>query len=696
MDTRYDFGQDTDRPIVYVRAVKVGDLPADIGTSQSIEVGGSFSSELEISGDHDWIAVDLEEGESVEITMNGSGSTPLRDPYLVVRDANGQQIAVDDDSGSGFNSALVLIAEETGTYYIDAGSYADRGQGGYTITVVPAPPPRLLDTLDWGTTLSSPVVNVYFATAGVMLDGYTSEGFNSYEIARFQDAFAMISAVSGLSFNIVGSAAQADFRLALDTNEVGTGPGSFLGYFNPPGTYNAGAGVFNGAAWDRGAGGDLERGGYGFVTIMHELLHGLGLAHPHDTGGNSDVLSGVGEPFGDYGSFDLNQGIYTTMSYNSGFPDTQPGHSGGLFGYEAGPMALDIALLQEKYGANDSTASGDTVYVLPGTNAIGSAWQTVWDTGGTDTIRHDGSADAVIDLRAATLDYAEGGGGFVSGVGGISGGFTIAAGVVIETAIGGSGRDLLTGNDADNTLMGGVGDDTLIGGNGNDRLDGGAGNDVLDGGLGDDRYIVAAAGDVIQGEIGYSEGGGVDTVESWISWTLDSNLEILRLQGSADLNGAGNAAPEALVGQEGANQLSGNGGNDVLTAKGGDDTLIGGHGMDYLVGDEGADVFVFDSIAESRPGQGVRDLINGFENGQDLIDLSGIDANLILAGDQAFEFIGSDRFDGAGAASAGQVNYANYGGDWVIVSVDQTGNGSADMQVFVNLTTSLTAEDFIL
>jgi hypothetical protein len=30
MDTRFDFGQDTDRPIVYVRAVKVGDLPADM------------------------------------------------------------------------------------------------------------------------------------------------------------------------------------------------------------------------------------------------------------------------------------------------------------------------------------------------------------------------------------------------------------------------------------------------------------------------------------------------------------------------------------------------------------------------------------------------------------------------------------------------------------------------------------------
>ncbi len=43
-----------------------------------------------------------------------------------------------------------------------------------------------------------------------------------------------------------------------------------------------------------------------------------------------------------------------------------------------------------------------------------------------------GAARAVIDLRAATLRYEEGGGGFVSAVNGIAGGFTIAAGVVIE------------------------------------------------------------------------------------------------------------------------------------------------------------------------------------------------------------------------------------------------------------------------
>ena len=34
---------------------------------------------------------------------------------------------------------------------------------------------------------------------------------------------------------------------------------------------------------------------------MHEVLHGLGLAHPHDTGGTSTVMQGVRSDFDDYG-----------------------------------------------------------------------------------------------------------------------------------------------------------------------------------------------------------------------------------------------------------------------------------------------------------------------------------------------------------------------------------------------------------
>ena len=43
---------------------------------------------------------------------------------------------------------------------------------------------------------------------------------------------------------------------------------------------------------------------------------------------------------------------------------------------------------------------------------------------------------------------------------------------VIENAVGGSGRDLIQGNKADNVLQGRAGLDSLNGGSGNDTLDG--------------------------------------------------------------------------------------------------------------------------------------------------------------------------------------------------------------------------------
>lgn len=63
---------------------------------------------------------------------------------------------------------------------------------------------------------------------------------------------------------------------------------------------------------------------------------------------------------------------------------------------------------------------------------------------------------------------------------------SIAAGVTIENAIGGSGNDVIVGNAANNLLKGGAGNDILFGG---------AGADELWGGVGKDTFVFAAVSD---------------------------------------------------------------------------------------------------------------------------------------------------------------------------------------------------------
>lgn len=247
----------------------------------------------------------------------------------------------------------------------------------------------------------------------------------------------------------------------------------------------------------------------------------------------------------------------------------------------------------------------------------------------------------------------------------------------------------LGGNDR---LLGGPGRDWLFGGAGKDRLDAGGGANSLEGGLGNDTYVWRSDIDLLGEETGYSQGGGIDTVEAWATHTLARNYEVLRLQGTADLDGYGNAAPEVLVGNAGANLLSGGWGEDRIVGKGGDDVIIGGPRPDELVGDGGRDTFVYADVTDSRAGPEARDFINGFIHGIDRIDLSLMDADPDQAGDQAFTFLGTRGFTGAGA----ELNYASYGGNWNIVSADLDGDREAEFQIFVNLTHWMTGTDFIL
>ncbi|MEA5163186.1 Calx-beta domain-containing protein [Cereibacter johrii] len=163
-----------------------------------------------------------------------------------------------------------------------------------------------------------------------------------------------------------------------------------------------------------------------------------------------------------------------------------------------------------------------------------------------------------------------------------------------DRLIGTANAERIEGFGGNDRIEGRGGNDLLSGGAGNDLLDGGGGRDRMVGGTGNDRYVVNHAGDsTIE-----LAGGGIDTVQSSLSWTLAAQVERLVLTGGAALSGTGNGLANLLTGNGGANRLQGLAGNDTLNGGGGRDVMIGGTGNDTYITNGG------DTIVE-RGGQGV-------------------------------------------------------------------------------------------
>ena len=70
-------------------------------------------------------------------------------------------------------------------------------------------------------------------------------------------------------------------------------------------------------------------------------------------------------------------------------------------------------MLQARYGVHAAQHRQQCLHDLTDI-ADDAFYQTIWDTGGTDTIAYGGTLNAQIDLTAATLDYTPTGGGVVS------------------------------------------------------------------------------------------------------------------------------------------------------------------------------------------------------------------------------------------------------------------------------------------
>ena len=216
---------------------------------------------------------------------------------------------------------------------------------------------------------------------------------------------------------------------------------------------------------------DFTPGGFDYITLIHELGHALGLAHPHDTGGISTIFNGVTSAFYDYGDANANQQPFSVMTYNDTTGSFTP-QTNALSGFLSTFGAIDIAALQFMYGKNENYKPTNNIYQL-GSSQNGTNWVTINNANNTNEISaSELTQNVIIDLRSATIDNnAEYAGIFLSSTNGIYGGYSIALGTTVLKATGGSGNDQITGNSGNNTI------DLSEGGT--DTVDGGAGIDTI-------------------------------------------------------------------------------------------------------------------------------------------------------------------------------------------------------------------------
>ncbi|HXH24459.1 MAG TPA: M10 family metallopeptidase, partial [Vicinamibacterales bacterium] len=524
-----------------------------------------------------------------------------------------------------------------------------------------------IDGILWGYRIDGTNLTYSFPTGTGDYTDYAEikgfEAFNADQQAAVTRILAQVSGVCGLSFTLA-TTGRATLRFAeakeIDYTDAEGGlhkPGdpNDSAEANPPDPDFAAH--IRGDCWfNRTNYNDPDPGDFAFAAgVMHEIGHALGLKHGHaaqtEHGVNFPVLPS-----------DHDSQEYSIMTYRR-YPGG-PATGSSAADYPQTLMQNDIAALQYMYGADYGYNDGNNTYrwspttgemfidgVAQGLAPGGSEnfiFLTIWDGKGIDTYDFSNyTTNLVVDLNPgawsrvsanSNLQLADlGDGKFARG--------NIANALLhqnnnaslIERAIGGTGRDSITGNRADNELFGQAGDDTLLGGAGRDRLDGGTAADAMAGGAGDDTYVVDNVGDAV---IEWS-GEGIDTISAWISTWMPENTEMLRLEFD----------PRAITatGSFGNDRIEGNAFNNVINGSAGWDSMLGRAGNDtYYVEN------VFDSVVETY-GEGTDTVISSVSfTLADNVETLRLDGAAPLAGtgnnweNTLVGNIGANRLNGAG------------------------------------------------
>lgn len=452
------------------------------------------------------------------------------------------------------------------------------------------------------------------------------------ELKRALDAYEPLT---GINFVPTSRASTATFRL-FNVEQLNDGKNAYFGAMNFPGddlfkdnnvSYHSTGLLYNGAM---SHGAQTGAGGFRSLTQLHEIGHGLGLAHPHQEGNGSTVGLGEYREVKVGGQkikiYFLDSNLYTVMSYNTTMGRVTNADDHNVpersYGHPVSPMALDIAALKQMYPESQHHA-GDSVYRLldprtvplkisPNDVRIGEAYYCIYDTSGNDTIVYDGASRTIINLNDATLTQST---------------LDVELQPIlrdIESAAFSSGRDIPAELNQVKVPTG-----TLL-------------HRPLN--LESELSHNLSAGGYFSRIFNYSrEQKRGDAVAGGFSIANETVIE----------NATGGSERDILIGNEFANELKGRGGYDFLFGGNGNDTLDGGGGPNYLYGGGGDDVLLSNPLVPDRlfggPGndklQGIGAAIGRWFYGGDGNDtlIAGSDSDRLYGG------MGRDVLDARGA-----------------------------------------------